>query len=99
MLVYLSTCHTGGGATTLYFPRRCQCPTPPTKQSTTTDTTTSSKVESILPVRNTVLIFPHHWPHSGDPVQPDDPKIVLRVDLTLKRKGVRRESRMGYWDP
>ena len=45
-------------------------------------------IERIRPIRNTVLIFPHSWPHSGDPVVADDPKIALRVDLTWKQHPV-----------
>jgi len=48
-------------------------------------------LERIRPVYNTVLIFPHFWPHSGDPVLGGDeadsaspPKIALRVDLAWK---------------
>lgn len=42
-----------------------------------------SIVESVRPAANTVLIFPHPWQHSGDPVL-EDPKICLRVDLAWK---------------
>ena len=78
MLLYLSTCREGG-ETTLYRKR------PKKSGGKKKDTTDDEILESIRPVYNTVLIFPHAWPHSGDPVV-SDPKIALRVDLTLKSR-------------
>jgi hypothetical protein len=44
------------------------------------ETKESIVMERIQPIRNTVLIFPHSWQHSGGSVF-EDPKIALRVDL------------------
>mmetsp|Transcript_44581 Transcript_44581/g.93563 ORF Transcript_44581/g.93563 Transcript_44581/m.93563 type:complete len:249 (+) Transcript_44581:212-958(+) len=85
MMIYLSTCRTGG-ETTLY--RKKERGKKKTKhrgllaQTAQTDDADSNAniLESIRPTYNTVLIFPHSWQHSGDPVI-EDPKIALRVDL------------------
>ena len=70
MLIYLSTCQSGG-ETTLYCRKK------------TKGATEDRVLERIRPLYNSVLIFPHAWQHSGDAVQ-TDPKIVLRVDLALR---------------
>lgn len=75
MMIYLSTCDKGG-ETTLYHKVK-------------TDGNPSSKyhlvpLEHIAPTRNTVLIFPHSWQHSGDPINSESTqKIALRIDLCL----------------
>ena len=107
MLVYMSTCRSGG-ETTLYE----RTPKGASSSKKNKQDASSRVIESVSPVYNTVLIFPHvyvakqpkrmvlrsstiflshtniifharSWPHSGDLVQ-NDPKIALRVDLTLR---------------
>eukprot|EP00547_Thalassionema_nitzschioides_P006119 CAMPEP_0194214266 /NCGR_PEP_ID=MMETSP0156-20130528/15456_1 /TAXON_ID=33649 /ORGANISM="Thalassionema nitzschioides, Strain L26-B" /LENGTH=233 /DNA_ID=CAMNT_0038942495 /DNA_START=61 /DNA_END=762 /DNA_ORIENTATION=+ len=84
MLLYLSTCGSGG-ETTLYKRknkekrkknRDIHC-----KHADGYNEETDDILESIRPMYNTVLIFPHGWQHSGDTVTANNPKIVLRVDL------------------
>jgi len=40
----------------------------------------SDLIEVVVPARNSVLIFPHAWPHAGCEVR-GDPKIALRAEL------------------
>ena len=75
MLIYLSTCREGG-ETTLYHRQGKKI------QIKQRHSDNSDIVERIRPVYNTALIFPHAWPHSGDPIV-EDAKIALRVDLAL----------------
>lgn len=89
MMIYLSTCDEGG-ETTLYHKKVKEDCTSiiqgKTKQGSNKHTTTVP-LESIPPIRNTVLIFPHSWQHSGDQVQnAAKPKIALRIDLCLAPK-------------
>jgi hypothetical protein len=80
MMLYLSTC-TVGGETTLYHKKKSRpsCSKKMRKQQKE-ETKESIVMERIQPIRNTVLIFPHSWQHSGGSVF-EDPKIALRVDL------------------
>lgn len=93
MLIYLSTCYDGGGATTLYVKKK-QKKNKQKNNKGVNDRTAPvvsetapppQVVEHVIPAYNTALIFPHTWPHSGDPVL-DDHKICLRVDLTRRSK-------------
>jgi hypothetical protein len=86
MLLYLSTC-SEGGETTLY--RKVK--KGKQQQQQQQQQQNNGIVESIRPVYNTVLIFPHGWQHSGDPVI-IDPKIALRVDLAWKDRQDEREQ-------
>jgi hypothetical protein len=80
MMIYLSTCDEGG-ETTLYH--KVEDPTI-TKGNKQGSKHTTVPLEHVAPIRNTVLIFPHSWQHSGDRVQnAAQPKIALRVDLCL----------------
>ena len=88
MLIYLSTCRTGG-ETTLYRSKKCKKSRQKSRPQPEEVEDEEDVIESIKPMHNTVLIFPHNWPHSGDPVV-EDTKIALRVDLTWKP---RRQTR------
>jgi 2OG-Fe(II) oxygenase superfamily len=78
MMIYLSTCD-DGGETTLYHKVVDTSIKGSDKHNTNFVTV---PLEHIAPTRNTVLIFPHSWQHSGDPVRSaSQPKIALRVDL------------------
>mmetsp|Transcript_5015 Transcript_5015/g.12478 ORF Transcript_5015/g.12478 Transcript_5015/m.12478 type:complete len:669 (-) Transcript_5015:75-2081(-) len=81
MLIYLSTCNDGGGATTLYRRRQHKTKGRQKSKATTEQEANNDVIESISPTYNTALIFPHNWPHSGEAIV-QDPKIALRVDLT-----------------
>ena len=99
MLIYLSTCADGGGATVLH--RR------PVKRKKNKNKRrdeggeqvkvgeskknhvghhvndgASGVIEAVTPTRNTVLIFPHAWPHEGREVR-QHAKVALRAELFL----------------
>lgn len=87
MLLYLSTCDSGG-ETTLYKKKKKKTKREKKNRNLQLpcnglnhDDGSGNILESIRPVYNTVLIFPHGWQHSGDNVEAKHPKIVLRVDL------------------
>jgi hypothetical protein len=94
MLVYLSTCADGGGATALFQRKRKgggkKTAPPMTKAKKDEASCESNKncvdadlIECIPPVRNTALIFPHVWPHTGCEVREGSMKIALRAELYL----------------
>jgi len=78
MMIYLSTCSTGG-ETTLY--RKCKKRRKHKGKRNDELSDEPDVIERIRPVWNTALIFPHGWQHSGDHVEKES-KIALRVDLT-----------------
>lgn len=79
MMIYLSTCD-NGGETTLYHKIVDSSIQKGSDKRNSNFVTVP--LEHIPPTRNTVLIFPHSWQHSGDPVRSaSQPKIALRIDL------------------
>mmetsp|Transcript_12805 Transcript_12805/g.25286 ORF Transcript_12805/g.25286 Transcript_12805/m.25286 type:complete len:300 (-) Transcript_12805:87-986(-) len=95
MLVYLSTCEDGGGATSLFRKKKTKkqevaaARKKNAKDSNNRETVGTQQsdgdpdlIESVVPVRNTVLIFPHVWPHTGCEVKASK-KIALRAELYL----------------
>ena len=74
MLVYLSTCSDGGGGTSLHRKLAKKNGAP------SLNTDCDDLIEVVVPSRNSVLIFPHAWPHAGCEVK-EDPKIALRAEL------------------
>jgi hypothetical protein len=94
MLAYLSTCSDGGGSTTLFRKKqkkkanRKASPLPQGEGAATCSSSGDVEVddddviEHVTPLRNSVIIFPHVWPHAGCEVKCDD-KIALRAELYL----------------
>lgn len=95
MLAYLSTCTDGGGATTLFRKKQKKKSnrkaSPPSQGDEAASTSSGSSnadvddgdvIEHVTPVRNSVIIFPHMWPHAGCEVKCNE-KIALRAELYL----------------
>jgi len=82
MLVYLSTCADGGGATSLFRTKKAKQGRKPPQEGADTSGDSDDLIESVAPVRNSALLFPHAWPHTGCEVR-GSKKIALRAELYL----------------
>lgn len=92
MLLYLSTCADGGGATSLFRKtKKKQHGSTPPQEGADPSGDSDGLIESVAPVRNSALIFPHAWPHTGCEVRGCE-KIALRAELYLVEDTARPRS-------